>query len=58
MGKHGCTPPRVGCFPQWRQTAFPVLPGAALLGATSQVYRDVRRVPSSNAEPLRVPSQG
>ena len=37
-----------------RRSALPVLPGAALLGANSQVWRDVSRLPSSRAEPLPV----
>ena len=43
---------------RWRQTALLVLPGAALLGATSQVWRDVSRIPSSCAEPLPVCHSG
>ena len=43
---------------RWRQSALPVLPGAALLGASSQVWRDVSRPPSSSAEPLPVCDSG
>ena len=47
-------PPGVTSTSRWRRSALPMIPGAALLGATSQVYRDVTRRPSSSAEPLPV----
>ena len=37
MRKHGGTPSRRDKQSRWRQSALPVLPGAALLQATSQV---------------------
>ena len=52
MRKHGGPPSRHDKQSRWRRSALPVLPGAALLGATSQVYREVSRLPSSRAEPL------
>ena len=58
MRKHGGTPSGETSTPRWRRSALPVLPGAALLGATSQVLRDVSRLPSSSAEPLPVRHSG
>ena len=43
---------------RWQRSALPVLPGAALLGATSQVYLDTSRLPSSTAQPLPVRHTG
>ena len=54
MRKHGGQPSRHDKQSRWRRSALSVLPGAALLGATSQVKRDVSRLPSSRAEPLAV----
>ena len=54
----GAQPPGETSMSRWRRTALPVLPGAALLGATSQVQRDVSRLPSSCAEPLPVRHRG
>ena len=52
MRKHGGPPSRHVKQSRWRRSALLVLPGAALLGATSQVQRDVRCLPSSRAEPI------
>ena len=52
MRKHEGPPSRHDKQSRWRRSALPVLPRGALLGATSQVYRDVSRLPSSRAEPL------
>ena len=54
----GAHPPGETSTSRWRRSALPVLPGAALLGATSQVQRDVSRFPSSCAEPLPVRHRG
>ena len=51
-------PPGVRGTSNWRQSALPVLSGAALLGATSQVWWDVRRFRTSCAEPLPVRHRG
>ena len=37
MRKHGGTPSREASTSRWRRSALPVLPGAALFGANSQV---------------------
>ena len=52
MCKHGGPPSRHDKQSRWRRSALSVLPGAALFGATSQVKREVNRLPSSRAEPL------
>ena len=39
---------------RWRRSSLLVLPGGALLRATSQVQREVSRLPSSCEEPLPV----
>ena len=54
----GARRPGVTSASCWRRLALPVLPGAALSGATSQVYSDVRRLLSSSAEPLLVRHSG
>ena len=54
----GAHPPGVTSTSRRRRFALPVLPGAALVGATSQVWRDVSRLPSSSAEPLLVRHSG
>ena len=54
----GAQPPSMTRTSRWRMSALPVLPGAALLGATTQVYRDVSRLPSSSEEPLPVRHSG
>ena len=54
----GAHPPGETSTSRRRRSALPVLPGAALLGANSQVYRDVSRLPSSRAEPLPVRHRG
>ena len=58
MRKHGGPPSRHDKLSRWRRSALPVLPRAALLGATNQVYRDVSRLPSSSAQPLPVCHSG
>ena len=58
MRKHGGPASRHDEQSGWRRSALPVLPGDALLGATSQVERDVSRLPSSRAEPLPVRHRG
>ena len=54
----GAHPPGETSTSRRRRSALPVLPGAALLGANSQVQRDVSRLPSSRAEPLPVRHRG
>ena len=54
----GAQPPGVTSASRWRQSALPVLPRTAFLGATSQVYWDVSRLPSSSAQPLPVLHRG
>ena len=54
----GAHPPGETSTSRWRRSALPVLPGAALLGATIQVQRDVSRLPSLSAEPLPVRHSG
>ena len=54
----GAQPPSMTRTSRWRLSALPVLPRAALLGATTQVYRDVSRLPSSSEEPLPVRHSG
>ena len=54
----GANPPGEMSRSRWRPTALPVQPGAALLESTSQVYRDVSRLPSSCTEPLPVHHSG
>ena len=51
MRKHGGPPSGHDKQSRWRRSALPVLPGAALLGATSHL-------PSSRAEPILVPHRG
>ena len=58
MRKHGGTP-------SWRDKhvtpvaiPLPVLPGASLSGANSQVWQYVSRLPSSRAEPLPIRHRG
>ena len=58
MRKHAGPPPRHDKQSRWRRSALPVLPGAALLGANSQVLRDVSHLPSSSAEPSPVRRSG
>ena len=57
MRKHGGPRSRHDKQSRWRRSALPLLPGAALLGATSQVQRDVSRLPS-RAEPLPIRHRG
>ena len=54
----GAHPPGETSMSRWRRSALPALPRAALLGANSQVYREVSRLPSSRAEPLPVRHRG
>ena len=58
MRKHGSPPSRHDKQSRWWRSALPVLPGAALFGATSQVWREVGGLPSSRAEPLPVRNRG
>ena len=54
----GAHPPGETSMSRWRRSALPALPGAALLGANRQVWREVSRLPSSRAEPHPVRHRG
>ena len=58
MRKQGGHPPTVTSTSRYRQSALPVPSGDAYWGATSQVWRDVSRLPSSRAEPHTVRHRG
>ena len=58
MRKHGGPASRHDKQSRWRRSALSVLPGAALLGATTQVLWGVSRLPSSRAEPPPVRHRG
>ena len=58
MRKHGGPPSWHDKQSRWRRAALPVLPGAALLRATSHVWQEVSRLPSSRAEPLPARHRG
>ena len=58
MRKHGGSPFGRDKHVTLAAISPPGVAGAALLGTTSQVYRDVSRPPSSCAEPLPVRHRG